>query len=368
MRANVVVDRTTGMRLEDLRDPVPGPGEVLLDVVGCGVCHTDLHVLKNEVTFPRPAVLGHEISGTVRTVGSGVEGLSPGDRVVSSFIMPCGTCRHCVRGHDDLCETFFSHNRLKDTLHDGTSRLFRADGEQVAMYSMGGLAEQCVVPATDVFHVPADLDLAESAILGCGVFTALGAVRNVGRVSVGDTVAVVATGGVGMNIIQLAAVFGASTVIAVDVAEEKFELARRMGATHTVDARGPDHVARIREITGGRGVDVAFEALGAANTVETAITSVDDGGRVVLVGIAPAGVTASLNIAHVVRRKIQILGSYGARTRTDMPLVLSLAAEGRIDLSGMVTDRFDLSEADRAYRLLDEGRVVGRGLITVGRS
>lgn len=366
MRANVVNDKTVNMGPEKLREPEPGPGEVLIDVAGCGVCHTDLHVLRDEVAFPRPAVLGHEVSGTVGALGEGVEGLCVGDRVVSSFIMPCGTCRHCVRGHDDLCETFFSHNRLKGTLYDGTTRLYRENGDPVAMYSMGGLAERCVVPATDVFHVPENLDLAEAAVLGCGVFTALGAVRNVGRVSVGDTVAVVAAGGVGMNIIQLAAVFGASTIIAVDVAEEKFELARRMGATHTVDARDPDHVEQIRRITGGRGVDVAFEALGSSATVETAVRAVDDGGRVVLVGIAPAGVTAPLNIAHVVRRKIQILGSYGARTRTDMPLVLSLAAEGRIDVSGMVTDRFDLVDAAQAYRLLGQGHIVGRGLVTVG--
>lgn len=368
MRANVVADEAPRMRLEDLAEPEPGPGEVLIDVAACGVCHTDLHVLKSEVAFPRPAVLGHEVSGTVRGVGAGVTGWTPGDRVVSSFIMPCGTCRHCVRGHDDLCETFFAYNRLNGTLYDGTSRLARTDGTPVAMYSMGGLAERCVVPATDVFRVPDSLDLGEAAVLGCGVFTALGAVRNVGRVGVGDTVVVVAAGGVGMNIIQLAVAFGASTVIAVDVVEEKFALARAMGATHTVDARDPDHVEQIRAVTGGRGVDVAFEALGSAATVDTAVRSVDDGGRVVLVGIAPAGVTAPLNIAHVVRRKIQVLGSYGARTRADMPLVLRLAAEGRIDISGLVTDRFSLDEADAAYGLLAQGRIVGRGLVEVART
>ncbi|WP_020578847.1 zinc-binding dehydrogenase [Actinopolymorpha alba] len=365
MRASVLREVGADLGVEALADPRPGYGEVLVEVAACGVCHTDLHVMKGEVAFPAPCVLGHEITGHVAELGAGVSGLNVGDRVACSFIMPCGRCRHCVRGHEDLCETFFAFNRLKGTLYDGTSRLADLDGKPIAMYSMGGLAEYAVVPATDVFPLPAGLDLNNAAILGCSVFTSYGAVKNVARLGVGESVAVVAVGGIGLNIVQMAAAFGASTIVAVDVSAEKLALARELGATHVVDASEEDAVARVREITGGRGVDVAFEALGAATTVETAIGSVDDGGRVVLVGIAPAGVTARLNIAHVVRRKIQILGSYGARARTDMPAVLELAATGRIQVDPLITDRFDLDGAGAAYRALDERRIVGRAVVDV---
>jgi S-(hydroxymethyl)glutathione dehydrogenase/alcohol dehydrogenase len=339
---------------------------VLLEVAACGVCHTDLHVIKGEVAFPTPAVLGHEVSGIVAAVGDGVTNVVVGDRVAASFIMPCGTCRHCVRGLEDLCESFFRFNRLEGVLYDGKSRLARPDGTPIRMYSMAGLAERCVVPATDVFVLPDELDLASAAVLGCSVFTAVGAVRNVAELRVGETVAVMACGGVGMNLIQVARAFGAARIIAVDVTEEKLELARTLGATDVINATQGDVATRVRELTGGRGVDVAFEALGSVVTVEAAIASVDDGGRVVLVGIAPAGTRASFDITHVVRRKVRILGSYGARARTDMPLVIQLAAEGRINLDGLITRRFSLDDADLAYQELASGRIVGRALIDLG--
>jgi len=365
MRAAVLTEPGAPLRIEDLVAPHPAAGEVLLDVAACGVCHTDLHVIKGEVAFPTPAVLGHEVSGIVREVGAGVTNVAVGDRVVASFIMPCGTCRHCVRGHDDLCEDFFRFNRLQGVLYDGTSRLQRPDGTPISMYSMAGLAEQCVVPATAVFPLPDALDLTTAAVLGCSVFTAVGAVRNVAHLAVGETVAVFACGGVGTNLIQVARAFGASRIIAVDVSPEKLDLAVSLGATDVIDARGIDAAAAVRDLTDGRGVDVAFEALGRTETVEAAIRSVGDGGRAVLVGIAAVGTQAAFDITHVVRRKIQVLGSYGARARSDMPLVLDLAARGALDLSNLVTRRYPLADADAAYRALAAGEVVGRAVIEV---
>lgn len=365
MRAQVLRGESQPLNLEDLQTPEPKQGEVLIRVASCGVCHTDLHVMRGEVAFPIPCVLGHEISGIVETVGDGVSHVAPGDRVVSAFIMPCGTCRHCVRGHDDICETFFALNRLRGVLYDGTTRLATQDGQPIAMYSMAGLADYAVVPATDVFPLPESLDLSSAAILGCSVFTAVGAVKNVADVRPGDTVAVVAAGGVGLNIIQVAKAFGASTIIAIDVLPEKLELAQKLGATHTVNSLDPDHVEQVRAITYGRGVDIAFEALGNPKTVDTAVKIVDEGGKVVLVGIAPKGVTAEFDITHVVRRKIQILGSFGARTRVDMPLVLKLVAEGKIDISHIITERFSLEDADLAYTKLKEGKIIGRAIVEV---
>lgn len=259
-------------------------------------------MIRGEVTFPTPCVLGHEISGVIEQVGPGVVGLAIGDRVACSFIMPCRTCRHCVRGNEDLCETFFSQNRLKGVMYDGETRLARQGGEPIAMYSMAGLAEYAVVPDTDVFVLPEAIGTADAAVLGCSVFTSLGAVKNVAKLAVGETVAVVAVGGIGLNIVQMAVAFGAKQVIAIEINDEKLRLAADLGATHLINSRNVDPVEAVRELTDRRGVDVAFEALGSEVTVETAIHLVDDGGRVVLVGIAPAGVAARLDVAHVVRR------------------------------------------------------------------
>ncbi|MDR7598825.1 MAG: alcohol dehydrogenase catalytic domain-containing protein [Armatimonadota bacterium] len=365
MKAAVLPEVGAGLRMEDLRDPRPHAGEVLVRVRACGVCHTDLHVIKGEVKFPTPCVLGHEISGVVEEVGPGVDGLRPGQAVACAFIMPCGTCFYCVRGEEDLCEHFFEYNRLRGTLYDGQTRLYRPDGSPVWMYSMGGLAEYAVVPATDVFPVPEGLPLDRAAVLGCAVFTAFGALRNAARLQPGESVAVFATGGVGSALVELARAFGAYPIVAVDVRPEKLEAAKELGATHVVNAAEARPQDAVREVTAGRGVDVAFEALGRPETFVQAVESVRDGGRAVMVGIAPVGVTAPVEITRVVRRKIQILGSYGARTRTDMPLVLSLAQRGAIHLDRLVTRQFSLEQADEAYRLLDQGAIVGRAVVVV---
>jgi S-(hydroxymethyl)glutathione dehydrogenase/alcohol dehydrogenase len=359
-----VLDRAPGtLVLEEIPVPEPGPGEVLVRVSACGVCHTDLHVMKAEVAFPTPAVMGHEISGTVAALGRGVAGPSIGTSVASAFIMPCGSCAACGAGRDDLCDNFFAMNRLKGTLYDGTSRLRRKDGTPLAMYSMAGLAEYAVVPATDVFPLGAGLPLQESSVLGCAVFTAYGAVRHGAELRGGERIAVVACGGVGMNIIQVARAFGASQIIAVDVREEKLEAARRAGATDTVDASAADAVARVRELTDGRGVDAAFEVLGLPQTFSQALEIVRDGGRMVAVGIAPGKTTAPVEITRLVRRELRIIGSYGARTRSDMPEIIRLAAQGIFRPEKMVTQRFALADADAAYQALARGDIVGRAIV-----
>jgi succinate semialdehyde reductase (NADPH) len=352
-----------GLHLERIPVPVPGPGEVLVRVAACGVCHTDLHVIKGEVAFPTPCVLGHEIAGSVARLGAGVQHLVEGGQVACAFIMPCGTCRFCAQGRDDLCETFFSLNRLKGTLYDGHTRLARQDGTPLWMYSMAGLAEYAVVPATDVFSLPAGIPLHEAAILGCAVFTAYGAVRHSADLRTGETVAIIAVGGVGMNLIQVARAFGASQIIAVDIQDEKLEMARRLGATSTVNGARDDAVAAVRGLTGGVGVDVSFEALGRAETFVQASEVLRDGGRMVAIGIAPGTTTAPLEITRLVRRSQRIIGSYGARTRTDMPQVLNLAARGVFRPEDVVTRRFSLAEVDQAYRLLAAGQIVGRGIV-----
>ena len=367
MRAAVLTATGAPVEIEELRDPAPRAGEVLVEVTTCGVCHTDLHVMKGEVAFPLPAVLGHEVSGVVAEVGAGVRRVRAGDRVVASFIMPCGYCSRCVRGQEDLCETFFAMNRLKGTLYDGETRLFRPDGSPVSMYSMGGLAERCVVPETDVFAVPDSLRLEDVAILGCSSLTAYGALRNAADLRVGDTVAIVATGGVGSSLVQLSAAFGASDIIAIDISEEKLDAAAKLGATHTVNSRVADPVEAVRAITAGRGVDVAFEVLGSAATFATAASVVADGGRVVVVGIAPAGVAGEIDLSRLPRRQLKVLGSYGGRPRTDMPALLSLVERGVLSPERVVSRRFGLDQAAEAYQALARGEIVGRAVVDVVR-
>ncbi len=363
MRAAVLDGPGGSMRVEVVPRPAPRAGEVLLRVRACGVCHTDLHVIKGEVAFPTPCVLGHEVSGVVEAVGAGVVTCAPGDPVVAAFLMPCGYCRSCARGRDDLCETFFALNRLRGTLYDGTTRLHRTDGTPLAMYSMAGLAEYAVAPATAVFRVPAGLDLEAAAVLGCAVLTAYGAVAHAGAVRPGDRVAVVAVGGVGLNIVQLARAFGAAQVIAVGRSQSKLDAAKRMGATDTVGGSVTDPVARVRELTDGEVVDVAFEALGRPRTFQQAVAMVRDGGTMAAVGIADGPAAAEIGITHLVRRSIRLVGSYGGRTRADMPTLIGLAASGAVDIDAQISMRVPLDEADAAYRALDRGEIIGRALV-----
>ena len=363
MRAAILESAPGGVHVEEIPMPEPGAGEILVKVNACGVCHTDLHVMKAEVAFPTPAVMGHEISGTVAALGAGVKGPAVGTKVVSAFIMPCGFCTPCGAGRDDLCDSFFAMNRLKGTLYDGTTRLRRRDGSPIAMYSMAGLAEYSVVPATDVFPLVDGLPLAESAVLGCAVFTAYGAVRHGAELRGGERVAVVAVGGVGINVIQIAHAFGASQIIAVDVKDDKLEAARRLGATDVVNATTTDATARVRELTDGRGVDVAFEVLGLPQTFTQAFEMIRDGGRMVAVGIAPGKTAAPVEITRLVRRELRIIGSYGARTRSDMPEIIRLAAKGIFRPETMVTQRFSLADADAAYKALARGEIVGRAIV-----
>lgn len=366
MRAAVLPAVGAPLQVEEVPVPAPRAGEVLVRVAACGVCHTDLHVIKGEVAFPTPAVLGHEISGTVAARGPGVGGVREGDRVVCAFIMPCGTCAFCAQGRDDLCATFFELNRLRGQLYDGTTRLRRPDGTPLAMYSMAGLAEYAVVPATDVFPLPDELPLPESAILGCAVFTAYGAVRHQADLRAGETAAVIGTGGVGSNLVQLARLVGAAQVIAVDVRAEKLEAARALGATDTVHAGEEEVVPAILRLTGGRGVDVAFEALGRPETVQQAFGAVADGGRVVVVGIAPGRAAVSVEITRLVRRGVRVIGSYGARVRADMPRILQLAAAAAIRPERTITRRYPLEAAPEAYAALDRGEIVGRAVVVMG--
>lgn len=365
MRAAVLRDYDKGLQVETIRTPRPKAGEVLIKVTACGLCHSDLHVIGGAIAFPLPAVLGHEVAGTIVELGPGTEhtGLEVGQQVAGGFLMPCGQCRHCAAGHDELCEPFFELNRLKGVLYDGTTRLYSLDGEPIQMYSMGGLAEYSVVPATALAPVPEGVDPVSSAILGCAAMTGYGAVRRGADIKFGETVAVVAVGGVGSNIVQIARAFGASQVIAIDVADDKLEAVKAFGATATINSMTQDAREEVFKLTNGRGVDVSFEALGIPSTWNTALDVLADGGRMVPIGLGAGRQTAEVEINRTVRRSQSILGSYGARTRQDLPAVVDLAARGIINYDDLVTRRFSLDEAAAGYEALRNRAVQGRAVV-----
>lgn len=367
MRAAVLTAPGTPLSVQEIQTPRPHRDEILIRVAACGVCHSDLHVMHGSIPFPTPAVLGHEVSGTVVQLGQGVDrpDLQVGQQIVCAFLMPCGRCSYCAEGRDDMCTEFFERNRLKGQLFDGTSRLRGIDGGTLAMYSMAGLADYAVVPVTAVVPLPEGSDIVPAAILGCAAFTAYGALRRAADVRQGETVAVVAIGGVGSSLVQLARVLGAREIIAVDVNDEKLAAARRLGATRTVNSRTTDAREVVLEATDGHGVDVAFEALGSPQTFAQALTLIAAGGRMVTVGLGAAGARGEVELNQMVRRGLRIIGSYGARTRTDLPAVVDLAARGVLRYRDIVTRVYPLDRVNHAYEALARGETRGRAVIAM---
>ena len=325
--------------------------------------------MKGDVGFPLPAVLGHEVSGEVVQCGRDVSlltsfDLSVGRRVVVPFILPCGSCHYCAKGREDQCEKFIRYNRKQGQLYDGKTRLFREDGSPVAMYSMGGLATYCVAPANAVFPLPDSVPYSDAAIVGCSVFTAFGAVRHGAELRAGETVAVIGSGGVGASVIQIAAAFGASQIIAVDIADDKLEQMRKLGATHTVNSRTARSLQQsILDLTQQHGVDVCIEALGLPATFQQAAGAVTNGGRAVAIGLARAGVMAELEMNSFVRRGIRVIGSYGGRARQDMPVLLRMLEKGQVDVSRGISRRYKLEQTEEAYRELQAGNIIGRAIV-----
>jgi S-(hydroxymethyl)glutathione dehydrogenase/alcohol dehydrogenase len=363
MKAAILREGSPEYSVETIPVPEPRSGEALIRVAACGVCHSDLHVARGQIAFPRPAVLGHELSGTIVALGPDTDGQQLGDRVVAGFIMPCTKCHNCQRGRDDICSEFFTQNRLHGALFDGESRIALNDGTRLNMYSAAGFAEYAVAPVSALAAVDDSIDLTRAAVLGCAGMTGYGAVSRAAGDVEGRTAAVIAVGGVGLSIVQMLAAMGASQIIAVDIDDDKLTLAREIGATDTVNGKGIDVPARILELTNGRGVDFAFEALGSAQTLGQAVRSVGEGGRTIAVGLAASNAEVSVPITTFVRRGHSMVGSFGARTRVDLPAVVALAASGGFALNTLVTNVFALDEINDAYRALGAGEIKGRGIV-----
>ncbi|KAK9111741.1 hypothetical protein Scep_019260 [Stephania cephalantha] len=359
------------LTIEDFHMPCPKAGELLIKTKACGVCHSDLHVIKGEIPFASPCVLGHEITGEVVDYGAhtdpGILKRYPiGAHVVGAFIMPCGSCSFCVKGQDDLCEAFFAYNRAKGLLYDGETRLFlRGSGKPVYMYSMGGLAEYCVVPAHALSVLPNSLPYVESAILGCAVFTAYGAMRHAAELRAGEAIAVIGVGGVGFSCDAIKNSLGAEMIIMRDRKDGSLHLATAIGGDQTMRNTYERIVQKVQEITGGMGVDVAVEALGNPRTFVQCTQCVRDGGKAVMIGLAASTAIGEVDINRLVRRQVKIIGSYGARARQDLPKIIKLAETGIFDLSAAVSRKCKLEEAGEAYDDLNKGSIIGRAVVEI---
>ena len=362
--------RTTAAVLHDVNKPYsietveldpPRRGEVLVKVRAAGVCRSDLHFQKGEATIALPAVLGHEGSGTVESVGDGVTLVKPGDRVILSFVPNCGHCPSCETGRAHLCD---EHARTTGKLFDNTSRLHTLAGQDLAhMGKVACFAEHAVVPEAGCIPAPAGLDFPQMALIGCSVTTGVGAALFNAGVQPGDSVAVIGCGGVGLNVLQGARLAGATTIVAVDIKDAALDFARKFGATHVVNARTENAVERVKALTGG-GAHWAFEAYGSGTTTRTAVDMVRKRGTAVIVGIAPIGDDAVIEPVVITRMEKTIRGCYygTARPRQDMPRIADWYGRGLLDIDGLVTRRYPLTDINRAYEDLDTD-LVGRGVI-----
>ena len=338
--------------IETIVVPDPGPGEALVDILACGVCHTDLHYREGGINDEFPFLLGHEAAGRVAAVGEGAGDLRPGDFVILNWRAVCGQCRACLKGKPQYC--FATHNATrKMTLPDGTV-LSPALG-------IGAFADKTLVAAGQCTPVNETADPAVAGLLGCGVMAGLGAAMLTGGVQRGDTVAVFGCGGVGDAAIAGAQLAGATTIVAVDLDDRKLDLARTFGATHTVNAGTQDPVEAIRAATGGFGADVCVEAVGHPKVLEQAFFARDLAGTVVQVGVPTPGMRMpDLPMIEFFGRGGALKPSwYGdCLPSRDFPLLIELWLQGRLPLDQFVSERIELKDVEEAFHKMERGEVL----------
>ena len=351
VRGVVALAKGEPVTLQTIVIPDPGPGEVVVAVQACGVCHTDLHYREGGINDDFPFLLGHEAAGLVETVGSGVTHVAVGDFVVLNWRAVCGECRACKRGRPWYC--FDTHNAAQPmTLQDGTP-LSPALG-------IGAFADKTLVHEGQCTKVDPTADPAAAGLLGCGVMAGWGAAVNTAPVRQGDTVAVIGCGGVGDAAVAGAVFAGARQVIAVDMDDKKLVLAREFGATDVVNASSEDVVARLRELTGGFGPDVVIDAVGRPETFRQAFDARDLAGTAVLVGVPNPTMTFEVPLIEVFGHGGQIKSSwYGdCLPERDFPLLVDLWQQGRFALDRFVSERIPLSGVEEAFEKMHSGGVL----------
>jgi len=334
----------------------PKAGEILVRIAAAGVCHSDVHLADGNLGTTRwPIILGHEGAGVVEEIGAGVTNVKVGDRVAFNFVPPCRQCKECIATRFNLCEVAGEHAYTGNLL-DGTSRLHEKNGTELRHFNfVSCFAEKAVVPAGSAVPVQADVPLWQAALLGCGVMTGIGAVRNAAKVQIGETVAVIGCGGVGLQVVAGARLAGASKIIAVDMQPANLERARKHGATHVVDASKKNVVADVMAIVPG-GVDHAFEVVGRPETIRTAWDVIRAGATAIVVGLAPRGVEVSIPAIEFLSEKGLKGSLYGsANVPVELPQMIAMADEGSINVADVVSHVTDLDGIEAAFERLRKG-------------
>jgi S-(hydroxymethyl)glutathione dehydrogenase/alcohol dehydrogenase len=352
------------IEIRDVDLAPPGPLEVEVAIAAAGVCHSDLHMVRGEWQHRTPVVLGHEGSGVVTAVGQGATTVAVGDHVVLSWVPSCGECRYCRVGRVAQCQPAAEVIAAGGTMFDGTPRL-SVDGEPCFHYlGVSSYAQRAVVPESGAIKVRPDAPLDVIALVGCAVATGVGAVRSTAAVPAGANVAIIGCGGVGLSCVQGARMAGAARIVAADLVPEKLELAFRLGATDVVDARSGDVVDQLRGLVPD-GLDFVFDAIGAIVTTEQAIGTLGIGGAAVVVGLPPAGQTASFQPLVLAESEQRILGSnYGSCVpHRDIPDLIDRFMTGELDLESMVSARRPLAEASAALDDLASGSALRQLLL-----
>ena len=359
MRAAVCREFAKPFEIEDLSLEPPGRGEVRCAVRAAAICHSDIIFADGGWGGSLPAVYGHEAAGVVLETGPVVNGLAPGDRVVITMLRHCGACPCCARGLQGACESHFPL--------DGASPILAPDGTQIAQgLRTGAFAEEVVIEASQLVRIEPDIGFDVASLLACGVITGYGAVANTAAMHAGADVAVIGTGGVGLNSVQAAALRGARRVIAIDLEDDRLAAARDFGATHVVNGREEDAVERIQQITGARGVDFAFVTVGAPQAFDQSYAMLAPGGAAVLVGVAALGARSSFDPISLTGGAQRILGSkLAADIHRDIPALLDLYRAGRLKLDELVSRRFAFEEINAAMDAARRGEGL-RNVVMIG--
>ncbi len=360
MKAAVVNKFGGGFDIEEVDIDKPIGREVLIDVKASGLCHSDLHFAKADFGMQPPMVLGHEVSGVVLEVGPEVSEFKKGDHVVGSLIQFCGSCVECLKGWTVRCL-----NPSYTIRSEGESSRLTRDGKPIlAALGTAGFAEKSLIHENQLVKIDKDIPFPEACILGCGVITGAGAAVNAAGVRVGDTVAVIGLGGVGLNVVSGARLAGASRVIGIDLNDEKLELAKKFGATDTINAGKGDVVAAIHKLLGG-GVNHSFEVIGRKETAEQAVAMLKVGGSANLVGIHKPGGTIELDVNSLLLGQTTVRGIMmgSANIKKDIPMFATMFQQGRFNLSDLISNEIELKDINKAYEELLSGKTA-RSVIT----
>ena len=364
MKAAVLYEHNQPLQIKEIQQDPPKAGEVRVETGVAGLCASDYHVMKGTSVLPLPAVLGHEGAGTVVEVGAGVTRVKPGDRCILSFVSNCGHCRPCRTGNPQLCDTNMETGPKQ---FDGKVRLHDGETDVHQMGKLGVFAESIVVPQQACNPMPDEVPMDVAALIGCCVTTGVGAVINNPNASPGMTVAVFGCGGVGLSVIQGARLLNASRIIAVDIYDHKLEFSYKFGASDVVNARELNAVEAIREMTAG-GVDMAFDSFGSSATIEQAVSAVRKGGTAVLIGLAPVGDTAPIDMVDMVRKQKTLMGSYygSASPHETFRKLVDFYLKGRLDIESLITRSYAFEQINEGFDALASGED-GRGVIAFSR-